>query len=57
MSARLMFQTIGYRWAGNLSAYDSFETNRFVGYYEANAADSAVVLASAEMRHSRRLAQ
>ena len=48
VSARLLFQTIGYRWARNLADYDAFETNRFVGYYEANAAESAVVLAAAE---------
>ncbi len=47
-SARLLFQTIGYRWARNLGEYDAFETNRFVGYYEANAAESAVLLAAAE---------
>ena len=54
VSVRLMFQTIGYRWARNLDAYDAFETNRFLKYYEANAADSAVVLASAEAQHARR---
>ncbi len=46
VSAELMFQTIGFRWAENLRAYDSDETNRFVGYYEDTAAGSAVMLAS-----------
>ena len=45
VNARLMFQTIGYRWASNLRDYDSFETNRFVRYYVDNAGESAVVLA------------
>ncbi len=51
-SVRLLFQTIGYRWARNLAEYDAVETKRFVGYYEANAEESAVVLAarSAEVR-------
>jgi len=50
VSARLLFQTVGYRWAHNLKAYDAFETRRFVGYYEASASESAVVLATAERR-------
>ena len=52
VTARLLFQTIGYRWARNLADYDAFETNRFVGYYEANANGSVMVLAesSAEGR-------
>ena len=52
VTARLLFQTIGYRWARNLADYDAFETNRFVGYYEANADGSVMVLAesSAEGR-------
>lgn len=45
VSAKLIFQPIGYRWANNLKDYDSFETNRFVGYYEDNADISATVLA------------
>jgi hypothetical protein len=47
VSARLMFQTISYRWAHNLKAYDTFETNRFSGYYEDNASLSAALLAEA----------
>ena len=46
-AVELLYQTIGYRWARNLEAYDSHETNRFVGYYTANAETSAVVLAAA----------
>ncbi|MCP4204297.1 MAG: hypothetical protein GY769_20470 [bacterium] len=47
VSVELLYQTIGYRWAQNLEAYDSGETHRFVGYYRANADMSAVVLAEA----------
>ena len=39
VSAELLFQTIGYRWAENLRDYDAFETNRFVEYYEESAED------------------
>jgi hypothetical protein len=45
VSARLLYQTIGYRWARNLEAYDTYESNRFVGYYKADADASVVVLA------------
>lgn len=48
--ARLMFQTIGFRWARNLAPYDARETKRFVSYYNENASTSAVVLASATRR-------
>ena len=46
VSVELLFQSIGYRWAENLRAYDAVETNRFVGYYEESASGSAVTLAS-----------
>ena len=46
VNARLLYQTIGYRWAHNLGAFDLFETNRFVRIYKDNAENSAVVLAS-----------
>ncbi|MXY49298.1 MAG: hypothetical protein F4Y38_08355 [Gemmatimonadetes bacterium] len=47
---RLMFQTIGFRWAQNLAPYDARETKRFVTYYNDNASTSAVVLAEAARR-------
>lgn len=47
VSAELQFQTVAYRWARNLSLYDSKETQRFVGYYDAAAGGSAVKLAQA----------
>lgn len=49
VTVRLMYQSIGYRWAQNLKSYDAFETKRFVGYYEENAGDSAVVLAQVSL--------
>ncbi len=45
--ARLMFQTIGYRWAQNLAPYEAPETKRFVTYYKDNSSTSAIVLAEA----------
>ncbi len=45
VTAQLWFQPIAYRWAENLAAYDSEETRRFVGYYRAMAAASAIRIA------------
>jgi hypothetical protein len=50
--ARLLYQAIGFRWAENLSTYDSPETNRFVGYYQGSAAGSAEQLSAVERRFS-----
>ncbi|HJR70843.1 MAG TPA: hypothetical protein VKA43_12430 [Gammaproteobacteria bacterium] len=47
VSAELLYQSIGYRWAENLRAYDAAETQRFVRYYAGAAADSAIPLARA----------
>jgi hypothetical protein len=47
IDVELWYQPIGYRWAHNLAAYDSAETHRFVKYYEANPADTAIILAHA----------
>jgi len=47
VTAELMYQPIGYRWAENLREYDAPETNRFVRYYEAMRGASAVRLAHA----------
>jgi hypothetical protein len=46
----LWFQPIGFRWARELDSYDTFETQRFVSYYDAMAASSAVALATAVRR-------
>jgi hypothetical protein len=53
VTADLVYQTIGYRWAHNLAAYDADEPRRFVGYYEAAADSSAVVLATARATAER----
>lgn len=45
VTVELWFQPIAYRWAQNLADYDSFETDRFVRYYESMAAASGLVLA------------
>ena len=42
----LMYQSIGYRWAENLRAYDARETQRFVKYYAETAAASSVSIAT-----------
>jgi hypothetical protein len=34
LQVELLYQTIGFRWADNLRAYDSVETSRFIRYYE-----------------------
>jgi hypothetical protein len=47
ISAELNYQSIGFRWAENLKAYDAPEPQRFVRYYEDMAAYSAMHLASA----------
>ena len=42
----LIYQSIGYRWAENLRAYDARETQRFVKYYAETAAASSVSIAT-----------
>lgn len=48
IAVALWFQPIGFRWANNLRPYRSFETDRFVRYYDAMAGASAVRLAQTE---------
>jgi hypothetical protein len=48
VQAALWYQPIAFRWAENLNAYDAFETNRFVSYYESMAASSAIMIAGSE---------
>lgn len=50
VNAELNYQTIGVRWAEHLKAYESFETQRFVSYYEDTAEHSIVRLAAATRR-------
>jgi len=45
VDAALWYQPIGFRWAENLRPYRSMETDRFIGYYEAMAAASALLVA------------
>ena len=50
VQARLMFQTIGFRWAQNLAPYTAHEARRFLTYYNDNSSTSAIALAEAELR-------
>lgn len=47
ISAELLYQPIGYRWARNLAAYKADEPQSFVHEFDQAAAHSAVVLAHA----------
>ena len=44
VEAELWYQPIAHRWAMNLKPYNAMEPKRFVGYYEAMAAGSGVML-------------
>jgi hypothetical protein len=46
----LRYQSIGYRWARNLEAYDAPEPRRFVSYYRETAAGASVVVGHAAAR-------
>ena len=48
VEAELWYQPVGFRWAHNLEPYQAAEPQRFVGYYNAESRDSAVVLSKAE---------
>jgi hypothetical protein len=50
VDVELLYQTIGYRWAHNLEAYDAPEPTRFVSYYNAMSAGSSQVIATARSR-------
>jgi hypothetical protein len=41
----LLYQSIAYRWAHNLAAYQAAETRRFVGLYESMSEVAATALA------------
>jgi hypothetical protein len=45
--AELLYQPIGYRWANNLKPYDTDESRRFTGYFDAMARSSAVLIVRA----------
>jgi hypothetical protein len=44
IEVQLWYQSIAYRWAQNLKAYNAPETQRFVTYYEQVAPESALML-------------
>jgi hypothetical protein len=47
IEAELWYQPVGFRWAHNLEAYKAAEPQRWVKYYDENAAHNAVMLARA----------
>ena len=47
IEVELRYQSVGFRWARNLEAFDAVEPRRFVAYYQATAADSSVLVARA----------
>ncbi len=47
VTAELLFQSIGYRWAQNLRSYDAPEPQRFVRLYEQHANASSKLLSRA----------
>jgi hypothetical protein len=47
VTAELLFQSIGYRWAQNLRTYDAPEPQRFVRLYEQHANESSTLLSRA----------
>jgi len=56
VTAKLLYQPIGFRWAHNLGAYEQPEPRRFLRYLEATADASAVVLAEASVADVREAA-
>ena len=51
IQVELLYQSIGFRWAHNLAAYKSSETERFGQYYDAMAHSSETVLARDAATH------
>jgi hypothetical protein len=49
VDVELRYQPIAYRWAQNLERYDAAEPARFLKYYQRDAADSSVVVATARV--------
>jgi hypothetical protein len=50
VEVELRYQSVAYRWAHNFERYDAAEPARFLRYYEADASDSSVVVATAAAR-------
>jgi hypothetical protein len=51
VEVELWYQPIGFRWAHNLSSYKAMEPQRFVEYYDASPAETAIVLAHSAATH------
>jgi len=51
VQVELWYQPIGFRWAHNLSPYNSTETHRFVSYYASSSSATAIVLAQTSATH------
>jgi len=49
VEVELLYQPIGFRWAHNLEFYNAMEPERFIGYYDSMASETATVLARAEL--------
>lgn len=49
VSAELLYQPIGFRWANNLKRYDAPEPRRFTSYFDSMAGASATTLARASV--------
>jgi hypothetical protein len=43
ITVELLYQSIAYRWAHNLERHDSFETNRFLRYYNETPSPAGLV--------------
>jgi hypothetical protein len=52
VEVEMRYQTIGYRWAHNLSDYNASEPKRFLSYYRSMSAGSSVVVATVTLRTS-----
>jgi hypothetical protein len=50
VEAELLYQSIGFRWAWNLNAYEATEPQRFVQYYDGLATDATATLATTRAR-------
>ena len=50
VSAELLYQPIGFRWANNLKRYDAAEPRRFTSYYDSMADATTTTLVQASVR-------
>jgi hypothetical protein len=50
ITAEAIYQAIGFRWAANLRVYQTAESERFLRYFDAHAAQSSKLLASRDAR-------